>query len=204
LAARGLNHDPEGDTMADRILDAALQEMLEFGIRRFSVEDVARRAGINRITVYRRFSGKDLLVRSVILRETRRLFERISDAVTGLASPGEQLAEGFAVGLVLARGHALLKRVLATEPEMVASLVLTHGGSVIALASSYLSGYIRRAQSPLDPAPLDADVVAELAVRMSMSLLVAPESCIPLATADDARAFALRYLVPAVQSGTPW
>ena len=64
---------PEGnDPVAETIVDAALEEFLAYGLRRTNVDVVARRAGVSRATLYRRFDGKDALVQAVLVRECRR------------------------------------------------------------------------------------------------------------------------------------
>jgi hypothetical protein len=45
--------------------------------------------------------------------------------------------------------------------------------------------------------------VAEILVRLTLSFLLTPESAIALHTPDDARAFARRFLVPALTAGAP-
>ena len=57
---------PDGDD--GPILDAALELFGEVGIPRTTIGDVAKRAKINRVTVYRRIGSKDELVRAVIDR----------------------------------------------------------------------------------------------------------------------------------------
>src|SRR5689334_10459591 len=52
-------YDDETDR---RLLDAAHDQFCLLGIRRSTMEDVARRAGVSRVTVYRRFTNKDRLV----------------------------------------------------------------------------------------------------------------------------------------------
>ncbi|MUM33080.1 helix-turn-helix domain-containing protein, partial [Mycolicibacterium sp. CBMA 361] len=44
------------------ILDAALLEFEQHGFRRVALDDVARRAGVSRTTIYRRFANRDELV----------------------------------------------------------------------------------------------------------------------------------------------
>ena len=53
----------------DRILDAAVEAAALHGIGRMSVADVAKRAGLSRPTVYKRFPSKDELVRATVERE---------------------------------------------------------------------------------------------------------------------------------------
>ncbi|WP_131822919.1 helix-turn-helix domain-containing protein, partial [Mycobacteroides chelonae] len=61
--------DEGAEELTERILAAAKLEFELIGIRRSSMGDVARRAGIARATLYRRFPGKDNLVQAVATRE---------------------------------------------------------------------------------------------------------------------------------------
>ncbi|WP_040697921.1 helix-turn-helix domain-containing protein, partial [Nocardia vinacea] len=56
--------DPE-----TRILDAALVQFSKVGVKKTTIEDVARQAGVDRVTVYRRVGSRDDLVQAVISRE---------------------------------------------------------------------------------------------------------------------------------------
>src|SRR5215469_15919067 len=108
---------PDIDDVSVRILDAALAEYLAHGFRRTSVDDVARRAGLGRATIYRRFATRDELVNAVLTRECRRLFTDIAAAGEGLPTVADQLVEGFVAGLRNARSQPLLHRMITTEPE---------------------------------------------------------------------------------------
>jgi AcrR family transcriptional regulator len=44
------------------ILEAALEQLALTGVRRTSADDVARRAGVNRATLYRRFGSREQLL----------------------------------------------------------------------------------------------------------------------------------------------
>jgi AcrR family transcriptional regulator len=189
------------DPMTGRILDACYEEVLTYGIRRLSVEDVARRAGTARITIYRRFPNKSVLVRAVILREGQRLLTQVDEAVEGVPLGEQQLVEGFTVILRLLRAHPLMQRVLTTEPDLALPLATTHGAPVIAAARHYLAARLRQAAKAGRLRVRDPDQVAELLVRLTLSFILTPDSCIPLRTDDDARAFVRRHLLPAVGVG---
>ena len=188
------------DPMTERILDAAYGQMLDFGVRNLSIEEVARRAGIARITIYRRFANKDELLRAVVLREGQRIFTMVDSVIAGLPTVDEQLVEGFTTTFSSVRNHPLIQRTLATEPEMLALMLVTQGGPVIALAREFMAEYVRRGQRSGDLRDFDARGVAELAVRVSLSFLLTPESCIPMDGDDEARAFARGYLLPVFRS----
>jgi AcrR family transcriptional regulator len=188
------------DRMTARILDAAYGHLLDFGIGHLSVEEVARRAGIARITIYRRFATKDELLRAVLIREGQRIFAQVDAVIAAHPSAEENIVEGFAATLSAVRGHPLVHRTLVTEPEMIGSLLITHGGAVIALSREYLTEHASRAQRSGQLPGVDPRGVAELAVRLSLSFLLTPDSCIPLDGEDDARAFARQYLLPAYRT----
>ncbi len=173
------------DATTDRILDAAYEELLHFGLRGITIEEVAKRVGVARITIYRRFASKDDLLAALALREGQRLFARVDAALEAKASIDDQLVEGFAAMLHAVRSHPIVKRVITTEPDVAASLLSTHGPTVIAFGREFVA-----ARFAISAA------VAEVMVRLSASFVLSPESAIPLRTNAEARAFARTHLVP--------
>ena len=65
------NVQPVAST-SERIAQAALEQFSETGIRRSSVEDVGRRAGLSRVTVYRQVGTKEDLVRKLFCHAVKR------------------------------------------------------------------------------------------------------------------------------------
>ena len=64
------------------VLDAALECVLAVGVRRTTLTDVARRAGLSRMTLYRRWPDLDTLVADLMTREL------LAVAGAGLAAGG--------------------------------------------------------------------------------------------------------------------
>jgi AcrR family transcriptional regulator len=187
------------DAVAERILDAALEQFQLVGLRRSTIDDVARRARVGRVTVYRRIGQKDELIEAVILRELRRLFATVDAAVAALAAVEDRLAEGFAVVLRTVRDHPLFQRLLAVEPESVLPFLTVDGGPIIVLTAAYVAGQIRLAQRVgLAPQDLEPEPVAEMMARLAHSVLLTPQGAIPLETDEQARAFARSHIAPLV------
>ncbi|MER6167779.1 TetR/AcrR family transcriptional regulator [Streptomyces violaceorubidus] len=184
------------DPTARRILDAALEQFTVFGLRRSSMDDVAKRAGVSRVTVYRRFGTKDTLVEQTLLRENSRFFQRLDQAVAALPTMEERVVEGFVVALRHTRAHPLFGGLLRLEPEVVLPYLTVHGGSSLAATVDYLTAHLRRAQQAEGRPGDDPRPVAELMVRVAVSFLLNPASCIEMEDEDQARAFARRYLAP--------
>ncbi|MEV3920073.1 TetR/AcrR family transcriptional regulator [Actinomadura coerulea] len=183
--------DAGADDLDTRILDAALAEFETYGLRRVSVEDVAKRAGVARTTIYRRFTNKEQLVQAVILRECRRFLTAIADATEDLATPEDAVVEGFVVGLRNARTHPLMTRVLQSEPEAFLPQLSMNGGAVMLAARDILADRLRRARPG---GAEDHDTVAEVLLRLAISLLLVPGGGLTLDDENATRTFARNYL----------
>lgn len=181
--------DPDPDGVGVRILDAALAEYLAHGFRRTSIDDIARRARLGRATIYRRFGTHDELVNAVLTRELRQLFTAVAAAGDGLPTVADQLVEGFVVGLRKALNQPLLHRMITMEPEAWLPFLTTSGGSTIAVLRQFLVQQYR-----ITPE------VAEIVVRLSLSLVLTPDSCLAFGTDEEARVTARRFLAPLVTS----
>ncbi|MGZ5382374.1 MAG: TetR/AcrR family transcriptional regulator [Acidimicrobiia bacterium] len=69
-----------GNTTRDRILQAALDLFLRQGIRKTSVDDIADRVGVSRVTVYRHFSDRQQLIGESFLL-VNAVFDRVRVAL---------------------------------------------------------------------------------------------------------------------------
>lgn len=184
------------DKTIQKILSGTLALLEEFGLRRLTVEDIARRIGISRVTIYRRFANKDTLVRAVLLRELRRFFAAIDETVAGLETTEERLTEGFAFALQFLNNHALLNRFLRSEPELLLPHLTVDAGPVLAAAREFLAEHLDREIAERRLAPLDTQIAAELLARLVLSFFLTPESAASLRSSDEARRFARTYLAP--------
>src|SRR5215469_7168425 len=86
---------PAAEGNPQRILDAALKQFELFGIRRSTVEDITRRSGLARVTLYRNFANKDAIVEAVLLRELERFLSELAAEAGGYAEAEDKLVEGF-------------------------------------------------------------------------------------------------------------
>lgn len=104
-----IRHTPSPNRVADDLLlDAALECVLAVGVRRTTLSDIARTAGVSRMTLYRRFPDVRGMLSALITREFGKIL-----AVANEAAGGEQTARD---GLVVASVHTI--RALATNPLM--------------------------------------------------------------------------------------
>lgn len=196
----GLAHGPgpeEVDRARDRILDAAAALMADFGLGRWSVEDVAERSGLGRTTVYRRFDGRDALVNAVLAREARRFFDGIARAVAHLDDLSDQVVEGLLVGLRMAQG-SVLPALLRVDAPAVLPLLTTGAGPMLDASRAALVQLYRATPEARRGPEVDREValVADSLVRLALSWLLAPSPLVDLRDEAAARAAIGRVVRP--------
>ena len=190
------------DETSARILDAALRRFAADGVRGTTMDDIAREARIGRATVYRRFSGRDEIVRAVLLREMARFIGEVDAAVQRIDDPLERFVEGFVATLREARDHPLLRRLLEVEPDQLLPALTLEGTPALTLARAYLAQEFRRSQADGHiHGDVDVDLVAEMLVRLCQSLLLTPGGMIELDDDAGLQHLARAYLAPALFTG---
>ena len=191
------DHAPADETTG-RILDAAMAQFLDFGLRRTTVEDVAVRAGVTRVTVHRRFGRKSDLIQGLLLRELSRFLKEFDATVSPLPTLEDKLVEGFVVTLRAARSHPLITRILATEPEVLLPELTVRGGPFLQAACAFLVAYTRDQAQGYEGA--DVAAIGEMFVRLVASFLLTPTTVADLGTDAAARRYAQRHLAPLMQT----
>ena len=190
--------EPPDDALSERILDAALELAAAFGLRNLTMDDVAERAHVGRMTVYRRFGAKERLIEALTVRESRRCLAELDAAAPPDAPLEDQVAAGFATGLRIAREHPLLNRLARLEPETVVQAFARDGGSLFTVACGFVAARLEAAQDSGVLGELAVEEVAELLVRLCLSFVLIDESALPIQDEAAARATAERLLVPLV------
>ena len=187
--------DP-ADSATTAILDAAVVEFEQHGLRRVALDDVARRARVSRTTIYRRFAGRDELVAAVIDRENAMLFADIADELKNRRPQSNYYVEAFTLSIMRFRQHRVLTRMLADEPGLMLELANQHWDAAVermaaALRIIFPDGLAER---------IGDQAIGELAetiLRYAAMVLLLP-SRKPLTKADDIRAFATEHFLPSL------
>lgn len=190
------------DETSERILEAAALQAEDFGLRRFTIDDVARRVGVSRVTIYRYFPRKDSLVEAILLRELRRFLASVDAVVAPLETVEERLIEGFVFTLGFLREHRLLNRLLRTEPELILPALTVKAEPVLAASREFIARYARAEADAgrLTLTPEDVEGVSEMLARAVLSFVLTPQSVLGLRTAQEQRRFAEHYLAPVLHA----
>lgn len=90
------------ETSRDEIINASIRCFEKLGMRRTTMEDIARAAGISRKTVYRHFASKNDLIKTFIERESRQVCEEARRRLDLSLPPAELVATAEFILLELA------------------------------------------------------------------------------------------------------
>lgn len=187
------------DTTTDAILDATRSSVLDFGIRRTTLTDVARRAGISRMTVYRRYPDVDAVLRDLMTREFGELLEDVVLRVHG--DNGRSRLVGRLVASVRSlREHALLRKVLEAEPELLMPYVLGRMGETQRHSVVLIAEDVRAGQEDGSVRDGDPRVIAQALLLTVQSFLLSgtiAEDVDPAALVDQLELLLTAALAPA-------
>ncbi|WP_368039380.1 TetR/AcrR family transcriptional regulator [Streptomyces sp. 8P21H-1] len=187
----------QDDEMSARLLDAAYEQFCRMGIKRSTMADVARLAGVSRITVYRRFATKDQLVEHVVRREFQRYFDRFIVDIQDAATVADRVVLGFVSSLRAIRHNRLIGGLLNVEPDAVVPSMTGDGGRTLGVVQRFVASRLRREQCAGHiGAHVEVGLVAEMMVRVSASFLVIPSHVVDLDDEERMRAVARQFLVP--------
>lgn len=187
------------DALFDRVAAAALDEFAEHGIRRTSMEDVARRAGVSRMTVFRRFASKQRLVEVVIAREVHRGMQELDLLWERAETLEDRLVAGFEFAGRYVCGHPLFDRLLRSEPEILLPPLTLDGGPVLELYQSLIAHRLQAEINAGRAATPDIDGVADVIARLAISLLLTRDGTITLDDPHSIRRLVNLTLLPMLQ-----
>ncbi|HSU30462.1 MAG TPA: TetR/AcrR family transcriptional regulator [Bryobacteraceae bacterium] len=150
------------------IINAALDEFVEKGFAAARMEDIARRAGVAKGTIYLNFSDKEALFEAIVKQEIRPKV----DTAASVAASGGSLREFFELTLL-----PVLDDVVGTRRGAVLRLLIGEAGRFPKLAEVYyrvvvqpgLDAIRKLVQSATERGELGDDMLVEFP-----QLLIAP------------------------------
>ncbi|MFT3715868.1 MAG: TetR/AcrR family transcriptional regulator [Gordonia sp. (in: high G+C Gram-positive bacteria)] len=185
------------DRTRTKLLDAAYGQFCENGIARTSMEEVARRAGTARITIYRKFDSKDALVDAVMLREFSRYLEAFREEAARARTVQDRVVSTLVTSLRTIGRNPLIMRLLETEPAMVPGLVGGGDGRTMGEVRRFIAMQLAQEQQAGNiPAHVPIDMAAEMLVRLCASLITTPSDLIDLDDLPKLRQLAREFVLP--------
>jgi AcrR family transcriptional regulator len=113
----------------EALLDATQACVLAVGVRRTTMTDVARRAGVSRMTLYRRYADVTSLLQALMTREFTQIIAEVEAEVAELASARERLVATAVAGVDRLTRHPLFLRIVDVDPELLLPYLTTRRGA---------------------------------------------------------------------------
>ena len=163
-------------SLHDRILAATFRCVERFGMGKTTIDDIVKESGVSRATIYRQFAGgRDELLRETVAWELTNYFNRLADQVRDAPSLDELLRRGLAFAHRSVAEHAVLRKIMDTEPERLLPLLTTESAKTLPFIADFLLPYLRREADAGRLRPgVDIDRAAEYLARSILSLIGAP------------------------------
>ncbi|MCW2855383.1 MAG: TetR/AcrR family transcriptional regulator [Marmoricola sp.] len=137
------NNPQNARSSEDLALDAAREAILAVGWSRTTLTDIARRAGLSRMTLYRRWPEMNALLADLMTREWATLV----DLGARSANHRDRLVDGIVSTVRALRANELFTRIIELDPQMLLPYLLERPGRSQELVLGLLVGEITAGQA---------------------------------------------------------
>ena len=144
----------------DGYLDAARDAILAVGWRRTTLTDIARRAGVSRMTLYRRWPDTQTMLADLMTREWGRVVNEAVGSLDPAADPLHRITAGVVATVRGLRADELLRRIIDLDPEVLLPYLLDRRGRSQDHLATSLAGLIRKGQRHGSIRDGEADLLA--------------------------------------------
>lgn len=140
-----LRHNAPAETRSavDLALDAARASILAVGWSRTTLTDVARRAGVSRMTIYRHWADMSALLGDLMTREWVGLVRVDTTGETA----GDRLVRSVVATVRAVRANPLFSRVVELDPELLLPYLLERAGRSQRLVLDAVAAQVRDGQA---------------------------------------------------------
>ena len=160
------------EMVRQRIVEATYACVARRGIAKTTVEDVARKAGLSRATVYRTFpGGRDELIDATVSWAVFDFFAKLYNRIQGAASLEEVMERGIMFAHRSLLDHEVLQRVMQTEPDKLLPALTVESNRIRGGIADVLAPYlVDRGLA----GGVDLGDAADFLARMVLSYISAP------------------------------
>jgi AcrR family transcriptional regulator len=170
------------------ILRAAAEQVAAVGLRRTTLTDVARRAGVSRMTVYREYGDAPALIRALLTESIGQVVLGADKDARALPTTRERLVESVVLTVDRLAEHPMMSRVLELDPELLMPFVTDRFGSGQRLGLEHLRGQLRRGIEDGSIRELEVADAARLILLTAQSVIFSSQMVEePASPADEPR-----------------
>ncbi len=171
----------EASPVDTAILDSAARTVVDLGASRLTIAEVARRAGVSRPTVYRRWSGVEEMLAALLTREILRITADLPPEAHDRADLVDHVVDiTWQLG-----AHRVLHTVMHESPEVFRTYVLTRLGSSQRALIDVLAGHIAHLQDGGAVRAGAPDKLAAMVLLIAQSAMQSAQAVAPILDADS-------------------
>lgn len=193
-----------------RLIEVACSVLAERGIKGASTDDIAKAAGVTRVTLYRRLGTRDELLRAIYAHEAQRLMMSVNARFTPFESlewDPVQHIEDLLVGTVFdIRESELVRRLIEVDKTETMAVLAGASDTVLDGITEIVAEFVRNTWSAdVHTRSMGSDEIDSLSRevgsvvgRFLHSLVVMPDGPPIVESEDEIRGLARRVLVPMI------
>lgn len=166
----------------DTYLDAAHACILDIGVKRTTLTDIARRAGVSRMTLYRSWPDMLSLLGDLMTREW------LDTAVAGESNTGDTpaaIATEIAMTVAALHANPLFVKIVNVDPEFLLPYLLHRRGRTQDAYLSKVEERIRRAQRAGSVGNRDSALLAASVVLTAVGFVISAPTVADRAGEDE-------------------
>jgi len=191
-----ISNEDRATSVEERILDAAADCVLAFGVDRVTLAEIARRAAISRPTVYRRHPDTRSILAALLTARITHALDAVPSAGVGRAPLVDRV-----VGVAqLVRRDDVVMSVLRQDPNLAMSYLSERLGTSQQILLDAVAGELKAAQADGSVRAGDVRQLAAMCLLITQSTILSAQMVAPIL---DAQALAVElahslngYLAP--------
>src|SRR3954463_9405289 len=184
------------ESVLDPLLAAARDCVMDVGLKRTTLADVARRAGVSRMTVYRQYGDLQTIVNKLLECELLALIEQARGDVAPLPTARERMVEAGVRTVEALAHHPLYRRVLDLDPELLLPLIVDRFGSTQKAAIDLIAEQVEEGQRDGSIRAVDPRVAATCLQLTAQSFVFSARVVEGQPMSDELRHLLDAYLRP--------
>ena len=142
-----IRHTPSPNRVADDLLlDAAMECVLAVGVRRTTLSDVARTAGVSRMTLYRRFPDVRGMLSALITREFGKILAEANEAAHDEPTARDRLVVASVHTIRALAANPLMHAVIERDAELLLPYIMERIGTSQRMTEDYLRAQLAAGQ----------------------------------------------------------
>ena len=172
------------------LLSAAARRFVAVGLRKTTMEDVAREARAGKATLYRHFANKDAVIDALLAREAARLERRLQAAADEQVDAGGRIEAAFVAGVSFFVEHPVLTKGRDEEPGILLPRITADGGPLVVKGLDLFERLIAEGVRAGELREVEPRAAAEVVMRLILSYFSFPPMHVRVDDPEEAQAFA--------------